>query len=151
MEASELRNRVAGMMTRLLADVERLVGIPSVAGYPPEPVEQMAGETPRLFEEAGFARTTAGSMAGVPPTTRVASVDAAPAFRCATDGDGHAAVRLALEDAYGKPPGEAGSGGSIPLLQTLQRAAPNAEFILWGPEDVAAARIHGSDERGDRA
>jgi len=24
-------------------------------------------------------------------------------------------------------------------LRTLQQAAPNAEFILWGPEDVAGA------------
>ena len=28
-------------------------------------------------------------------------------------------------------------------------AAPRAEFILWGPEDVAAARIHASDESVD--
>ena len=45
--------------------------------------------------------------------------------------------------------GEAGSGGSIPLLRTLQAAAPRGEFILWGPEDVAAARIHASDESVD--
>jgi acetylornithine deacetylase/succinyl-diaminopimelate desuccinylase-like protein len=31
------------------------------------------------------------------------------------------------------PGGEAGSGGSIPLLHTLQAVAPNAEFILWAP------------------
>jgi acetylornithine deacetylase/succinyl-diaminopimelate desuccinylase-like protein len=73
----------------------------------------------------------------------------APPFRCATDGPGYAAARTALEDAYGKPPGEAGSGGSIPLLRTLQQAAPRAEFILWGPEDVAEARIHASDESVD--
>ena len=47
------------------------------------------------------------------------------------------------------PPVEAGSGGSIPLLHTLQTAAPQAEFILWGPEDVARARIHASDESVD--
>jgi acetylornithine deacetylase/succinyl-diaminopimelate desuccinylase-like protein len=80
---------------------------------------------------------------------RVERVDAAPGFRCATDGPGFAAARRALEEAYGKPPGEAGSGGSIPLLQTLQNVAPNAEFILWGPEDLAAARIHASDESVD--
>ena len=57
----------------------------------------------------------------------------------------------AAEAAYGKPVGEAGSGGSIPLLRTLQEAAPQAEFILWGPEDVAAARIHASDESVDPA
>jgi acetylornithine deacetylase/succinyl-diaminopimelate desuccinylase-like protein len=79
----------------------------------------------------------------------VERVDAAPPFRCATDGPGYAAARRALEEAYGKPPGEAGSGGSIPLLQTLQKIAPNAEFILWGPEDLAAARIHASDESVD--
>jgi acetylornithine deacetylase/succinyl-diaminopimelate desuccinylase-like protein len=79
----------------------------------------------------------------------VERVDAVPGFRCQTDGPGYAAARRALAEAYGKPPGEAGSGGSIPLLQTLQQAAPNAEFILWGPEDLAGARIHASDESVD--
>ena len=64
---------------------------------------------------------------------------------------GYAAARSALEVAYGKPVAEAGSGGSIPLLKTLQQAAPDAEFVLWGPEDVAAARIHASDESVDPA
>ena len=80
---------------------------------------------------------------------QVDRVDAVPGFRCPTDGPGYAAARLALEEAYGKPPGEAGSGGSIPLLETLRQAAPNAEFVLWGPEDLAAARIHASDESVD--
>ncbi|WP_028642333.1 M20/M25/M40 family metallo-hydrolase [Nocardioides sp. URHA0020] len=75
----------------------------------------------------------------------------APPFRCATDGPGYAAARVALEEAYGKPAAEAGSGGSIPLLRTLQQACPGAEFILWGPEDVAEARIHASDESVDPA
>jgi acetylornithine deacetylase/succinyl-diaminopimelate desuccinylase-like protein len=74
---------------------------------------------------------------------------AAPPFRCKTDGPGYAAARQALALAFGKPAGEAGSGGSIPLLRTLENAAPNAEFILWGPEDTAAARIHASDESVD--
>jgi acetylornithine deacetylase/succinyl-diaminopimelate desuccinylase-like protein len=80
---------------------------------------------------------------------QVDRVDAMPGFRCPTGGPAHAAAGRALEQAYGKPPGEAGSGGSIPLLQTLQQAAPNAEFILWGPQDRAAARIHASDEGVD--
>jgi acetylornithine deacetylase/succinyl-diaminopimelate desuccinylase-like protein len=73
----------------------------------------------------------------------------APPFRCATDGPGYDAARAALEEAYGAPVGEAGSGGSIPLLRTLQEACPGAEFVLWGPEDVAQARIHSSDESVD--
>jgi acetylornithine deacetylase/succinyl-diaminopimelate desuccinylase-like protein len=31
----------------------------------------------------------------------------------------------------------------------LQQAAPNAEFIPWGSEDLAGARIHASDESVD--
>jgi acetylornithine deacetylase/succinyl-diaminopimelate desuccinylase-like protein len=72
--------------------------------------------------------------------------DLGPPFTCATDGPAYAAARSVMEAAYGLPPGEAGSGGSIPLLQTLQHVAPEAEFILWGPEDMARARIHASDE-----
>ena len=74
---------------------------------------------------------------------------AAPPFLCKTDGPGYAAARDALAEAYGRPAGEAGCGGSIPLLRTLETAAPGAEFVLWGPEDVAAARIHASDESVD--
>jgi acetylornithine deacetylase/succinyl-diaminopimelate desuccinylase-like protein len=74
---------------------------------------------------------------------------AAPPFRCETDGPGYAAARWAMEQAFGRPVGEAGSGASIPLLRTLQKASPRAEFILWGAEDMAAARIHASDESVD--
>ena len=73
----------------------------------------------------------------------------APPFVCRTDGPGFAAARAALEEAFGRPAGEAGCGGSIPLLRTLQQAAPTAEFVLWGPEDVALSRIHASDESVD--
>jgi acetylornithine deacetylase/succinyl-diaminopimelate desuccinylase-like protein len=76
---------------------------------------------------------------------------AAAPFRAASDGPGYTAARQALAAAYGSPAGEAGSGGSIPLLQTLQTVAPNAEFILWGAEDTAKARIHASDESVDPA
>src|SRR6478752_1279432 len=84
-------------------------------------------------------------------TVEVERTKEAPPFRCETGGPGYAAARVALEEAYGSAPGEAGSGGSIPLLRTLQQAAPNAEFILWGPEDVAKSRIHASDESVDPA
>ena len=73
----------------------------------------------------------------------------APPFRCATDGPAYVAARAALTEAFGAPVGEAGSGGSIPLLRTLESVAPRAEFILWGPEDLAASRIHASDESVD--
>jgi acetylornithine deacetylase/succinyl-diaminopimelate desuccinylase-like protein len=70
-------------------------------------------------------------------------------FRCATDGPAYAAARRALEAAFGQSVGEAGSGGSVPLLQTIHGAVPRAEFVLWGPQDMASARIHASDESVD--
>ena len=74
---------------------------------------------------------------------------AAPPFTCRSDGPAYAAAAAALEEAFGAPVGNVGSGASIPLLGTLQKVAPRAEFILWGPEDVAASRIHASDESVD--
>jgi acetylornithine deacetylase/succinyl-diaminopimelate desuccinylase-like protein len=70
MEASEIRSKVAETMPELLADLGRLVAIPSVAfpGYPPEPVHEMAGEALRLFREAGFATAELQQVpAGYPP------------------------------------------------------------------------------------
>ena len=70
MEASEIRRKTAGMMPELLADLERLVGIASVAfpGYPPEPVEQMATRVLRLFRAAGFANAELQEVpSGYPP------------------------------------------------------------------------------------
>ncbi|WP_062072546.1 M20/M25/M40 family metallo-hydrolase [Demequina sediminicola] len=81
----------------------------------------------------------------------VQRVKAAYPFQVPTDGPGYAAAREAMTAAFGQDTSEAGSGGSIPLLQTLQHASPNAEFILWGPEDVAKSRIHASDESVDPA
>ena len=43
-----------------------------------------------------------------------------------------------------------GQGGSIPLVCNLAIAAPQAEIILWGAEDSAAA-IHSSNESVDLA
>ncbi|KQY24526.1 peptidase M20 [Cellulomonas sp. Root485] len=73
----------------------------------------------------------------------------APPFSCATDGPAYVAARAALTEAFGGPVAEAGSGGSIPLLRTLASVSPRAEFILWGPEDLAGSRIHASDESVD--
>lgn len=39
-----------------------------------------------------------------------------------------------------------GSGGSIPLLDELRKASPNADFVLVGAEHVELSRIHGPNE-----
>jgi acetylornithine deacetylase/succinyl-diaminopimelate desuccinylase-like protein len=74
-----------------------------------------------------------------------------PGFICPSGGQGFAAAARAMGIAFGKPAGRKGSGGSIPLLQTLRQAVPGAEFILWGAQDAAGSRIHGTDESVDIA
>jgi cysteinylglycine-S-conjugate dipeptidase len=55
----------------------------------------------------------------------------------------------ALEAAFGRPVEQIGSGGSIPLVATLKKAAPTADVLLWGAEDIALSRIHASNESVD--
>jgi acetylornithine deacetylase/succinyl-diaminopimelate desuccinylase-like protein len=81
----------------------------------------------------------------------VVPIVASPAFAADTTGPRFAVARDALARAYGRDAAEVGSGGSIPLLTSLRRAAPGAEFVLWGAEDVALSRIHGGDESVDPA
>ena len=54
-----------------------------------------------------------------------------------------AGVRTAVESI--------GSGGSIPLINSLKNACPRADVILWGAEDTALSRIHASNESVDPA
>ena len=80
----------------------------------------------------------------------VSEGQAGPGFAAATDGPGYTAARRAMRAAYGKDSVLMGQGGSIPLISNLATAAPQAEIILWGAEDTAAA-IHSADESVDLA
>jgi len=71
------------------------------------------------------------------------------AFSTPSDGPALKAALGAMESAYGSPAGLTGSGGSIPLLNTLQQLNPKAEFIVWGAEDAMQANIHSADESVD--
>ncbi len=145
---------------------QRLYGNPSVSAIGVD-MTSVAGSSNVLIPEAR-AKLSMRIVPGSDPETEldalvahlethapwgaqveVRRTKAAPPFTCPTDGPAYAEARDALEQAYGKPVGEAGSGASIPLLRTLQTASPGAEFILWGPEDVAKSRIHASDESVD--
>ena len=68
----------------------------------------------------------------------------------ATGGPAYADARWALETAFGKPVGEAGEGGSIPLVASVMQAAPQAEVLLMGAEDPGAL-IHAPNESVDLA
>ena len=56
------------------------------------------------------------------------------------------AARAALRRAWGEEPIEVGSGGAIPLVSGLQAAAPDAEILLFGAQDMQC-NLHAPNER----
>ena len=70
--------------------------------------------------------------------------------RVDTSGPAYAAARRALREAYGTPVQEIGAGGSIPLVDSLRSAVPDAEILLFGAQDPMA-RIHAPNESVDLA
>jgi acetylornithine deacetylase/succinyl-diaminopimelate desuccinylase-like protein len=67
-------------------------------------------------------------------------------FAAQTSGPAYAAASEAWEVAWGRAPVTAAGGGSIPLVNALQAAAPEAEMLLVGTTD-GYANIHAPDER----
>jgi len=62
------------------------------------------------------------------------------------DGPYTKLMQECLTAAFEVPCVEGGSGGSIPLLEVLQKVSPEAEFLLFGPIDNEHANIHGANE-----
>jgi acetylornithine deacetylase/succinyl-diaminopimelate desuccinylase-like protein len=69
-------------------------------------------------------------------------------FRAATDGPGYAALRAAMEEAYGVALGSVGQGGSIPLCNVFATVVPDAEIALIGVEEPRCL-IHAPNESVD--
>lgn len=67
----------------------------------------------------------------------------------AQDGPYLRAAMEALGEAYGKPAGQQGSGGAIPLVNSFVATKEGAEAVIWGPQDEEKARIHGPNESVD--
>jgi acetylornithine deacetylase/succinyl-diaminopimelate desuccinylase-like protein len=72
-------------------------------------------------------------------------------FKAPTDGPIAGAARAALREVFGQEVDAKASGGSIPLLGTLQSLAPTAEFVVWGAQEGEHSRAHGPDESQDLA
>ena len=75
---------------------------------------------------------------------------AAHGYEARSDGPAYQAAVAAMADAYKRPAVQVGSGGSIPLVTALAEAIPQAEIIIWGAQDEAAA-IHSANESVDLA
>jgi acetylornithine deacetylase/succinyl-diaminopimelate desuccinylase-like protein len=67
-------------------------------------------------------------------------------FAADTSGPAYAAAREAMQAAWDREPVSVASGGSIPLVNALQAAVPDAEMLLVGTTD-GYANIHAPNER----
>lgn len=77
-----------------------------------------------------------------------APVNTGDAFLGNAGGPVFTAAQEAASEAFGHEVKETGSGGTIPLLTTLQRIAPDAEFVIWGPGDERS-QVHAANESLD--
>ncbi|MFM9105382.1 MAG: dipeptidase, partial [Chloroflexota bacterium] len=60
-------------------------------------------------------------------------------------------ARAAMAEVFGRPVVSTASGGSIPLLGSLQALVPGAEFVVWGAQEGERSGAHGPDESQDLA
>lgn len=69
-------------------------------------------------------------------------------LRVRSDGPAFAAMRRAMQAAYGGAAVESGSGGSVPLVPILARTFPEAEILIYGASDEKS-QYHSIDESVD--
>jgi len=67
-------------------------------------------------------------------------------FSADTSGPAYVAATAAIDAAWGAEPSFAATGGSIPLVNALHAAVPEAEILLLGATD-GYANIHAPNER----
>jgi acetylornithine deacetylase/succinyl-diaminopimelate desuccinylase-like protein len=77
-----------------------------------------------------------------------APVHKGDAFMGKVSGPVFSAAQEALTEAFDNEARVTGSGGTIPLLTTLQQIAPDAEFVVWGPGDERS-QVHAANESLD--
>ncbi|MER7763785.1 M20/M25/M40 family metallo-hydrolase [Streptomyces sp. NPDC097619] len=81
---------------------------------------------------------------GIPLT--VTPGDTGPGFEADTGGPAYRAALLALKEAWGTEAAYVATGGSIPLVNGLAKAAPRAEVLLFGAQD-SLCNLHAPNER----
>ncbi|WP_425835178.1 M20/M25/M40 family metallo-hydrolase [Streptomyces fractus] len=72
--------------------------------------------------------------------------DTGPGYEADTGGPAYRAARAALKEAWGTDASYVATGGSIPLVNGLAQAAPNAEVLLFGAQDNLC-NLHAPNER----
>ena len=104
------------------------------------------GTDPDQAEAALTAHLRAAAPWGVTVTTETEATGSP--FRAETDGPAYAAMRKAMNEAYGRDMVLLGQGGSIPLCNVFHETYPDAELLLMGVEEPLAL-IHAPNESVD--
>ncbi|MFK8910385.1 M20/M25/M40 family metallo-hydrolase, partial [Streptomyces sp. YS-3] len=81
---------------------------------------------------------------GIPLT--VTPGDTGPGYEATTGGPAYRAALTALREAWGEEASYVATGGSIPLVNGLAKAAPGAEVLLFGAQD-SMCNLHAPNER----
>ncbi|MFD9793169.1 M20/M25/M40 family metallo-hydrolase [Streptomyces sp. NPDC059070] len=81
---------------------------------------------------------------GIPLT--VTPGDTGPGYEASTGGPAYRAALAALKEAWGEEASYVATGGSIPLVNGLAKAAPGAEVLLFGAQD-SMCNLHAPNER----
>ncbi|RFC76432.1 M20/M25/M40 family metallo-hydrolase [Streptomyces sp. AcE210] len=72
--------------------------------------------------------------------------DTGPGYEATTGGPAYRAALTALKEAWGTDASYVATGGSIPLVNGLAKAAPGAEVLLFGAQD-SMCNLHAPNER----
>ncbi len=70
-------------------------------------------------------------------------------FAANTDHQALRSVARIMEEMYKHRTSFVGSGGSIPIVDTIARISPHAATLLLGPQDLEKSRIHATNESVD--
>ncbi|AQA24491.1 peptidase M20/M25/M40 family protein [Rhodococcus sp. MTM3W5.2] len=104
------------------------------------------GMDPQKAQDALIAHLEAAAPWGARVTVEPEQIGSP--FRASTDGPGYAALADAMAEAFGKPLGTVGQGGSIPLCNVFATMVPGAEIVMLGVEEPRCL-IHAPNESVD--
>ncbi|WP_027499804.1 dipeptidase [Rhodococcus sp. UNC363MFTsu5.1] len=104
------------------------------------------GMDPQKAQDALIAHLEAAAPWGARVTVEPEQIGSP--FRASTDGPGYAALAEAMAEAFGKPLGTVGQGGSIPLCNVFGTMVPGAEIVMLGVEEPRCL-IHAPNESVD--
>nr|WP_197034650.1 M20/M25/M40 family metallo-hydrolase [Glycomyces sp. NRRL B-16210] len=77
---------------------------------------------------------------------KVTGGDAGAGYAARLGGPAYRAMQRSMASAWGAEVAEMASGGSIPLVNALAKAQPDAEILMFGAEDGECG-LHGPNER----